>query len=84
MLSLFISTLVRAAVIRRADVPCSDPVARTELLRDESSPVDLVGPSLPIVKMLCERGTRQDELEILPKVLNGVLSACLQNVEGLR
>lgn len=56
----------------------------SELLRDETNSVDLVGPTLPIVKLLCDRATRQAQLVALPKVINGMLSACLQNIAGLK
>jgi hypothetical protein len=57
-----------------------------ELLRDESSEVDLVGPTLPILKMLCDRGfsLSHGTLAVLPTVVNGMLSACLQNVDDTR
>lgn len=58
----------------------------SELLRDESVEVDLVSPTLPALKALCDRGfhMRNGPLATLPKVVNGMLSACLQNVDGMR
>lgn len=61
--------------------------AYVELLRDETSEVDLAGPTLPILKALCDRGFSPKyggKLELLPKVVNGMLSASLQNVEDMR
>lgn len=60
--------------------------SRAELLKDETSEVDLVGPTLPVLKALCHRGFRfqNGELEVLPKVVNGMLSACLRNIEDVR
>lgn len=58
----------------------------TELLKDESSDLDLVGPTLPVLKALCDRGFNVSnvKVDLLPKVVNGMLSACLQNVEDMR
>lgn len=61
-------------------------IKRAELLKDETSEVDLVGPTLPVLKALCERAfhARNGTLETLPRVINGMLSACLQNVDDMR
>ncbi|KAI5476389.1 Armadillo-type fold domain containing protein [Pseudohyphozyma bogoriensis] len=58
----------------------------SQLLKDEKTEVDLVGPTLPVLKTLCDRAFhfRNGTLVILPKVLNGMLSACLQNVDDMR
>ncbi|KAK4049254.1 hypothetical protein OIO90_005543 [Microbotryomycetes sp. JL221] len=58
----------------------------SQLLRDESAEVDLVSPTLPVLKSLVERSlaplTAADSS--LPRVINGLLSACLQNIDSLR
>lgn len=58
----------------------------SELLKDETSEVDLIGPTLPVLKELCDRGLspKNGPLAVLPLVMNGMLSACLQNVEDMR
>ncbi|GAA6010487.1 hypothetical protein JCM11491_006962 [Sporobolomyces phaffii] len=58
------------------------------LLKDEKLEVDLVGTSLPILKALCDRSVRPTDGEALAvtigKVLNGMMSACLMNVDEMR
>ncbi|KAK4701730.1 HEAT repeat-containing protein 5, partial [Phenoliferia sp. Uapishka_3] len=58
----------------------------SQLLKDETSEADLVGPTLPVLKLLCDRGfsLRNGPLVVLPRVVNGMLSACLQNVDNVR
>lgn len=60
--------------------------SRTELLNDESSPVDVTTPTLPVLKTLLERSlqARQPKEDLIPRVINGLLSASLQNVEDVR
>ncbi|BGP50956.1 hypothetical protein JCM10450v2_006882 [Rhodotorula kratochvilovae] len=55
------------------------------LLKDEKSEVDLVSPTLPVVKLLCDRGlANAGAASVLPKVLNGLLSACMLNIDAVR
>ncbi|GAA6050947.1 hypothetical protein JCM3770_005337 [Rhodotorula araucariae] len=55
------------------------------LLKDEKSEIDLVSPTLPVVKLLCDRGLdNAGAASILPKVLNGLLSACMLNLDAVR
>ncbi|GAA5946756.1 hypothetical protein JCM3775_005235 [Rhodotorula graminis] len=56
------------------------------LLADEKTEVDLVSPSLPVVKILCDRGLsgRGKSSTVLPKVLNGLMSACMLNIDAVR
>ncbi|GAA5857242.1 hypothetical protein JCM9279_001817 [Rhodotorula babjevae] len=56
------------------------------LLADEKTEVDLVSPTLPIVKLLCDRGLsgKGATSTVLPKVLNGLMSACMLNVDAVR
>lgn len=59
----------------------------TVLLKDEKLDVDLVGPSLPILKALCDRSLRTTEeaaAATVGKVLNGMMSACLMNIDEMR
>ncbi|GJN93690.1 hypothetical protein Rhopal_006747-T1 [Rhodotorula paludigena] len=53
----------------------------------EKAEVDLASPTLPVLKLLCDRGlTSKDRTapSTLPKALNGLLSACLLNVDSVR
>ncbi|GAA5914098.1 hypothetical protein JCM5296_003575 [Sporobolomyces johnsonii] len=57
------------------------------VLKDEKVEVDVVAPTLPVLKMLCDRGLASNgsaSLQVLPKVLNGMMSACLMNVDEMR
>ncbi|EPQ31133.1 uncharacterized protein PFL1_01322 [Pseudozyma flocculosa PF-1] len=58
----------------------------SEMLRDETSEVDLVGPTLPSLKDLCERAARgcKPGSELLQRAVHGFLSAALQNVDDMR
>lgn len=56
------------------------------MLRDETSEVDLVGPTLSSLKELCERAPQamKANSEVLPKAIHGFMSAALQNVDDMR
>ncbi|BGP10695.1 hypothetical protein JCM10049v2_006587 [Rhodotorula toruloides] len=55
------------------------------LLKDEKNEIDFAAPTLPVLKTLCDRASaRPDESQTLSKVLNGVLSACLLNIDAVR
>lgn len=56
------------------------------LLKDEQAELDLAGLTLPVLKMLTTRGcaTREGESASLPRVINGMLSACLLNFDAVR
>ncbi|GAA6063853.1 hypothetical protein JCM10212_000333 [Sporobolomyces blumeae] len=57
------------------------------LLKDEKLEVDLVSPTLPILKAVCDRSlvsTDVDALATMGKVLNGIVSACLMNADEVR
>ncbi|TFY58733.1 hypothetical protein EVJ58_g6238 [Rhodofomes roseus] len=57
----------------------------SELLKDESSEVDLVGPTLQSLKSLLEKpADLVDTDEKYEKVIHGILSACLVNVDEMR
>lgn len=57
-----------------------------ELLRDETSRTDLVGPTLPLLKALCDRAysARLPESHTYARVLHGLLSACILHVDEMR
>lgn len=58
----------------------------TEMLHDESSEVDLVGPTLPSLKTLCEQASKSVRAgsDLLQRAVHGFLSAALQNIDDMR
>ncbi|GAA5821540.1 hypothetical protein JCM11251_000898 [Rhodosporidiobolus azoricus] len=56
------------------------------LLKDEQADVDLAGPTLAVLKILTDRGLGGSSVvpTLLPKVINGMLSACMLNVDAVR
>lgn len=56
------------------------------ILADEKTEIDLVSPTLPVVKLLCDRGLsgKGATSTMLPKVLNGLMSACMLNIAAVR
>jgi HEAT repeat-containing protein 5 len=60
--------------------------ALTELLKDESSEIDLVGPTLPALKALLDIPVYNtpDAKDKFERVVHGVLSACLLHVDEMR
>ena len=57
------------------------------LLKDEKLEVDLVAPNLPVLKALCDRSlraTNEVSSSMIGKVLNGMMSACLMNIDEMR
>lgn len=58
----------------------------SELLKDESSKVDLSGPTLSVLKALCDRAyaVRQPTSHGFPRVLHGLLSACILHIDEMR
>ncbi|PWN53232.1 hypothetical protein IE53DRAFT_199598 [Violaceomyces palustris] len=58
----------------------------SEMLKDESSDVDLVGPTLSSLKELCERASKSTApySDLLQRSVHGFVSAALQNVDDMR
>ncbi|OBZ74420.1 HEAT repeat-containing protein 5B [Grifola frondosa] len=56
----------------------------SELLKDETSEVDLVGPTLQSLKSILERPPEWDPDNKFGRVVHGLLSACLINVDEMR
>ncbi|SGY43227.1 BQ5605_C001g00003 [Microbotryum silenes-dioicae] len=93
-------TLLRSAFSSFADLADIYPASTREelyaiafyfysqLLQEEASEIDLVSPTLPMLKALCDRSQRFPPgargFVVLPKVINGMLSACLQNIDSVR
>lgn len=56
----------------------------TDLLRDESSEIDVVGPTLPVLKSLLTPGATYKVTEFFQRVVHGLLSSCLLNIDEMR
>jgi hypothetical protein len=56
----------------------------SDLLRDESSEVDVVGPTLPVLKSLLTPGSTYKVTEFFQRVVHGLLSSCLLNIDEMR
>lgn len=57
-----------------------------DLLKDESSEVDLVGPTLPALKGLLDLpvGNDPEDKDRYSKLVHSLLSACLHNIDNMR
>ncbi len=57
-----------------------------EMLKDESSEIDLVGPTLPCLKALLDLPTSaaRDSKDRYSRLVHGLISACLLNIDGMR
>lgn len=56
-----------------------------ELLKDETTEVDLVGPTLQSLKKLLDKVPEaQSEKVKYERMVHGILSACLVNVDDMR
>ncbi len=55
-------------------------------MKDESSEVDLVGPTLPSLKILLDLPVhgKPEAKEKFGKTVNALASACLLNIDGMR
>jgi len=70
---------------------CADPshlpfplMNRADLLRDESSEIDVVGPTLPVLKSLLTPGPTYKVTEFFQRVVHGLLSSCVLNIDEMR
>lgn len=62
-----------------------DAGRNVELLKDETSDIDLVGPTLQSLKILLEKpGDLVSTDDKYENVIHGILSACLVNVDEMR
>lgn len=56
-----------------------------ELLKNETSTVDITGPTLPALKSLLEVPKEfKDPSDGYAKLVHGILSACLVNIDHMR
>lgn len=58
--------------------------SEVDLLRDETSEVDLVGPTLPALKSLLTPGPNYEVTEFFQRIVHGLLSSCLLNIDEMR
>jgi hypothetical protein len=83
MLGLLLS--ISTAVCRDSHPFTLSPHIWIELLKDELSEVDLVGPTLPALKTLLvdlqPMNTQHDRYE---QLIHGLLSSCLLNIDAMR
>ncbi|KAG8826091.1 hypothetical protein FRC17_008413 [Serendipita sp. 399] len=87
--ALFNTSFIALAEIGRAfgtetkeDIRGISITLYSELLKDETSEVDLVGPTLPALRAMMEAPpTAQDRAESFGKLIHGFISCCLQNIE---
>ncbi|KAI0277285.1 clathrin-coated vesicle protein [Russula aff. rugulosa BPL654] len=56
----------------------------SDLLRDESSEIDVVGPTLPVLKSLLTLGSTYKVTEFFQRVVHGLLSSCMLNIDEMR
>lgn len=59
---------------------------RLDLLKDESSEIDLVGPTLPALKGLLDLPvvSGPEDQEKYSQLVHSLLSACLLNIDNMR
>jgi hypothetical protein len=57
-----------------------------DLLKDESSEIDLIGPTLPALKILLDLLVipDQEQRERYSRLIHALLSACLLNIDMMR
>ncbi len=58
--------------------------SKVDLLRDETSEIDFVGPTLPALKSLLTHGPNYEVTEFFQRVVHGLLSSCLLNIDEMR
>lgn len=82
---------VRAVAISLYSGMCADPshlpfslMNKADLLRDESSEADVVGPTLPVLKSLLTPGSTYKVTEFFQRVVHGLLSSCMLNIDEMR
>jgi len=56
----------------------------SDILRDETSDFDFVGPTLPVLKSLLTPGSTHKVTEFFQRVVHGLLSSCLLNIDEMR
>ncbi|KAJ7604033.1 clathrin-coated vesicle protein [Roridomyces roridus] len=82
--SAFVSVGSAIKSLHREDVRSVGILLYSELLKDESSEIDLVGPTLPALKSLLDIPTASpDATDRYSRLVHGLISACLLNVDEM-
>ncbi|KAF7355790.1 Clathrin-coated vesicle protein [Mycena sanguinolenta] len=82
--SAFVSIATSIKSVRREDVRAVGILLYSELLKDESSEIDLAGPTLPALKSLLEFPTASpDASDRYGRLVHGLISACLLNIDEM-
>ncbi|KAK1228476.1 hypothetical protein PQX77_008494 [Marasmius sp. AFHP31] len=70
----------------REDVRAVGVLLYSEILKDESPEIDLAGPTFPSLKALLDlpRASARNSSERYQKLIHGLLSDCLRNVDEMR
>ncbi|KAK7064864.1 clathrin-coated vesicle protein [Favolaschia claudopus] len=80
----FVSIGTSMQSLHREDVRAVGILLYSELLKDESSEIDLVGPTLPALKSLLDLPVTSAEAgERFSRLVHGLISACLLNIDEM-
>ncbi|KAJ6450153.1 clathrin-coated vesicle protein [Mycena sanguinolenta] len=80
----FVSIATSIKSGQREDVRAVGILLYSELLKDESSEIDLVGPTLPALKSLLDFPTSSpDAADRYSRLVHGLISACLLNIDEM-
>ncbi|KAF8916460.1 clathrin-coated vesicle protein [Mucidula mucida] len=84
--SAFTNIALTVTTNQREDIRGVAILLYSDLLKDESSDIDLVGPTLPSLKGLLDlpTSTARDARERYGRLVHALLSSCLLNIDGMR
>ncbi|CAA7266119.1 unnamed protein product [Cyclocybe aegerita] len=85
-LSAFASIAGSITSTQREDVRAVAILLYADMLKDETSEVDLVSPTLPSLKLLLDLPVSQgpDDKDRYSRLIHALLSACLLNIDSMR